>query len=165
MFLLLELETKLRLPDGPTHSHFQRSCAKPTSVCFWAGRRPRRFRLPAAQAATGVFEADFVETQGYLQHIHYESGNTIILDLDDGSQSFRAIVTGGPSAALYRKFSEQSLLRVRGICVLESAIHSKRIPFALLSSRRGRYRCAGWSAMVECPALHRVDLRYYCYSS
>jgi signal transduction histidine kinase len=93
---------------------------------------PPPISITAAQAATGAFEAVFVETQGYLQRIHSKSGNTIILDLDDGSQSFRAIVKGGPSEALYRKFSEQSLLRVRGICVLDPQFTQDEVPFTLL---------------------------------
>lgn len=93
---------------------------------------PPPLSITAAQAATGVFKGVFVETQGYLQRIHYESGDTIILDLDDGSQSFQAIVKGGPSEARYRKFREQSLLRVRGICVLDPRFTQNEVPFALL---------------------------------
>jgi anti-sigma regulatory factor (Ser/Thr protein kinase) len=102
-------------------------------VRLLSGRTPPPpLSITAAQAATGAFEADFVESQGYLQRTHYESNNTIILDLDDGSQSFRAIVKGGPSEALYRKFGEQSLLRVRGICVLDPQFTQNEVPFALL---------------------------------
>ena len=102
-------------------------------VRLLSGRTPPPpLSITAAQAATGLFEADFVESQGYLQHIHYESGNTIILDLDDGSQSFRAIVKGGPSGASYRRFREQSLLRIRGICVLDPQFTQNEVPFALL---------------------------------
>lgn len=93
---------------------------------------PPPLSITAAQAATGVFEAVFVETQGYLKHIHHESGNRIILELDDGSQSFQVIVKSGPSEALYRKFREQSLLRVRGICVLDPRFTQNEVPFALL---------------------------------
>lgn len=97
------------------------------------GRTPAPpLAITAAQAATGTFDAVFVETQGYLQDKHYESNNTVTLDLDDGSQSFRAIVKGGPSEALYRRFSEHSLLRVRGICVLDKRFTQNEVPFALL---------------------------------
>lgn len=93
---------------------------------------PPPLSITAAQAATGVFEAIFVETQGLLQRIHYESGNMVVLELADGSQSFQAIVKSGPSEALYRKFREQSLLRVRGICVLDPRFTQSEVPFALL---------------------------------
>jgi hypothetical protein len=88
--------------------------------------------ITAAQAATGGFEGQFVETQGHLERKQYESNNTVVLDIDDGSQSFRAIVKGGPSEALYRRFSEQSVLRLRGICVLDPRYTHNEVPFALL---------------------------------
>jgi signal transduction histidine kinase len=90
------------------------------------------FAITAAQAATGAFDATFVETQGYLRSKRRGSDNTVIFDLDDSSQSFRAIANGASSDDLYRRFSEHSLLRVRGICVLDSRFTQQTAPFVLL---------------------------------
>lgn len=88
--------------------------------------------ITAAQAATGAFDATFVETQGYLRSKRRGPDNSVIFELDDSSQSFRAIVKGASSDDLYRRFSEHSLLRVRGICVLDSRFTQQTAPFVLL---------------------------------
>ncbi len=88
--------------------------------------------ITAAQAATGAFDAAFVETQGYLRAKHHSPDGTVTLDLDEGSQSFRAIAGGGFSDDLYSRLKEHSRLRVRGVCVLDSRFTQQATPFVLL---------------------------------
>lgn len=88
--------------------------------------------ITAGQAATGVYDATLVETQGHLLSRRYGSGNTLILKLVSGPQAFRAIVSGGDSSALYRRLTPHSLLNLRGICTLDSRFTQHATPFALL---------------------------------
>ncbi len=59
-------------------------------------------------------------------------GNTLILDLDEGPQSFRAIMNPGRGDYLFSKLKLNSSLRLRGICVVDSALTRNLTPFVLL---------------------------------
>ena len=63
---------------------------------------------------------------------HRGPNNSVVFDLDAGSQSFRAVAKGDPSDGVYRRFHEHSLLRVRGICVLDPRFTGQTVPFVLL---------------------------------
>jgi signal transduction histidine kinase len=58
--------------------------------------------------------------------------NTLILDLDEGPQSFRAILNPGRSDSLFSKLKLNSSLRLRGICVVDPAFTQNLTPFVLL---------------------------------
>jgi signal transduction histidine kinase len=88
--------------------------------------------VTAAQAATGAFDATFVELDGYLLSKDVGAGNTMILGLQRGEQSFRAIMNPGRGDVLFRKLKANSLLRLRGICVVDSEYTQNLTPFVLL---------------------------------
>jgi signal transduction histidine kinase len=88
--------------------------------------------VTASQAATGAFDAEFVEIQGRLVAEHADSGGTLILSLDDGSQSFLAIATQTGSATSFRRLKDKSRLRLRGICTVDPVYTNNLTPFALL---------------------------------
>jgi signal transduction histidine kinase len=88
--------------------------------------------VTAAQAATGAFDATFVELDGYLVNKEVGAGNTMILGLQRGEQSFRAIMNPGRGDVLFRKLKTNSLLRLRGICVVDSEYTRNLTPFVLL---------------------------------
>jgi signal transduction histidine kinase len=88
--------------------------------------------VTAAQAATGAFDATFVELDGYLVSKDGGAGNTMILGLQKGEQSFRAIMNPGRGDVLFRKLKPNSLLRLRGISVADSEYTQNLTPFVLL---------------------------------
>jgi signal transduction histidine kinase len=88
--------------------------------------------VTAAQAAAGAFDATFVELDGYLVSKEVGAGNTMILGLQKGEQSFRAIMNPGRGDVLFRKLKTNSLLRLRGICVVDSEYTQNLTPFVLL---------------------------------
>ena len=88
--------------------------------------------VTASQAATGRFDATFVEVRGRLAGKERGSGNTLILDLDEGSQSFRAIMNPGRSDPRFNQLKLNSTLRLRGICVVDPALTSSLTPFVIL---------------------------------
>lgn len=147
---------RLRLGDevqvtGRIEPHGFSSTLRGAHVChLWAGTPIPPLSVTANQAATGSFDAMFVELEGYLRNKTTGSQNSSsILDLEDGEQSFRAIISAGHGNNFIRGLSKNSLLRLRGICVVDPAYTHNLTPFVvLLPSTEGLEMVAGppwWS--------------------
>ncbi len=103
-----------------------------TVKVLWARTPMPPVSVTASQASTGKFDAEFVEVQGHLSGKEHGQGNTLILDLDEGPQSFRAIMNPGRSDYVFSKLKLGSSLRLRGICVVDPTFTSNLTPFVLL---------------------------------
>ncbi len=99
---------------------------------LWARTPMPPVSATAFQASTGKFDATFIEVQGRLTAKEHGPDNTLILDLDEGSQSFRAILNPGRSDFLFSQLKLNSSLRLRGICVVDPAFTRNLTPFVLL---------------------------------
>jgi signal transduction histidine kinase len=88
--------------------------------------------VTAAQAATGAFDAEYVQIEGRLEHKEETPAHTLVLTLDDASQSFLAIVSGAAQVGRLRLLKEKSRLRLRGVCVVDSRYTRDLTSFALL---------------------------------
>ncbi len=88
--------------------------------------------VTAAQAATGAFDAKYVEIEGRLEHEDEAPGHTLVLTLDDASQSFLAIVSEAGQVGRLRRLKEKSRLRLSGVCVVDSSYTHDLTAFALL---------------------------------
>lgn len=106
---------------------------KPARVeVLWARSPMPPLSVTALQASTGRYDATFIELRGVLAAKERGPNNSLVLDLDDGPQSFRAVLNPGRSDALSAKLKVNSLLRLRGICVVDSALTHNLTPFVLL---------------------------------
>lgn len=112
--------------------------------------------VSAEQAATGAFDARYIETEGRLLEKRADSDNRVQLRLVDGSQPFLAIAENSGVAETLRSLELGSRLRVRGICVTDRRFAHNEIPFALLM------RSVEDAKMVEPPpwwgARHEIEL-------
>jgi signal transduction histidine kinase len=88
--------------------------------------------ITASQASTGRYDATFIEVDGRLVGKERGPENTLILSLDAGPQSFRAIMNPGRGDYLFTRLNLNSSLRLRGICVVDSAFTNNLTPFVLL---------------------------------
>jgi signal transduction histidine kinase len=88
--------------------------------------------VTAAQAATGAFDAQFIETEGRLVSEQRIGGNSEVLKLDEGNQSFVAIAEFPSMAEAFNELKVGSRLRLRGICVTDRSYAQNEMPFALL---------------------------------
>jgi hypothetical protein len=88
--------------------------------------------VTASQAATGAFDAEFVEIEGRLVSKQTGSGGGLTLTLDEGSQSFLAIGGGTDSGSGIHRLKSQSRLRLRGICTVDPAYTHDLTSFAIL---------------------------------
>ena len=88
--------------------------------------------VTAFQAATGAFDATFVELDASLIDKKNGAGNTMVLDLRKNDQAFQGIMNPGRGDALFRNLKKHSVLRLRGICVVDSEYTHNLTPFVLL---------------------------------
>jgi signal transduction histidine kinase len=112
--------------------------------------------VTASQAATGVFDAQFIQTEGRLVSEQRAGDKSVVLKLEEGSQSFIAIAAYPSLAETLNRLKNGSRLRLRGICVTDRAYAQNEIPFAVLM------RSAEDVQMIEPPpwwnAKHIVGL-------
>jgi hypothetical protein len=99
---------------------------------LWSHSSVQPISITASEAATGSFDAESVDIQGLLVEKHVGSGGKLMLTLEDGSQTFSAILgqTGGTTP--FRRLKTLSRLRLRGICVVDPIYTNNITPFAIL---------------------------------
>jgi signal transduction histidine kinase len=100
---------------------------------LWEGTPTPAVSVTAAQAATGAFDATFIEVSGHLRKKENGPDDTLVFDLDSGSQSFRVILNQGRGNSLYRNLALDSMLRIRGVAVTDPLYTQGTVPFALLA--------------------------------
>ncbi|HTJ29866.1 MAG TPA: histidine kinase [Acidobacteriaceae bacterium] len=99
---------------------------------LWGGSPMPALSVTAAQAATGRYDSTFVEAEGRLRRKSYGSDGTLSFELDSGSQEFRALLKHGDEGAFDTKLEIGSLLRIRGVSVVDAAYTGETVPFTLL---------------------------------
>ena len=103
-----------------------------TVRALWARTPVPPVSVTSSQAATGKYDATFIEVRGRLAGKNRSTDNSLILDLDEGPQSFRAIMNPGRSDYLFTQLKLNSSLRLRGICVVDPELTHNLTPFVLL---------------------------------
>lgn len=107
------------LRDAAGRVLWQRSPAPPISVT-------------AAQAATGLYDARFIETEAEVDASPNPSSRGTVLLLRSGYQRFLAILDSGADPSLLGQIAPHSTVRVRGVCVVDQAFTGNSVPFAIL---------------------------------
>jgi signal transduction histidine kinase len=99
---------------------------------LWSHAPIHSMGVTASQAATGSFDAQYIEIEGHLENQEQGPDHTLVLNLAEDNQSFRAIATGTSGAESFRRLKNKSRLRLRGICVVDSKYTQDLTPFAIL---------------------------------
>ena len=128
----LKLGDEIEVTGQPEPRDFSSVLRNASVRLLWARAPIPPFSVTASQAAGGAFDATFVEVEGNLLKKEDGPGNTLILDLQEGGQSFRAIMNHGRGDVLFGKLKQNSLLRLRGISVVDSEYTQNLTPFVLL---------------------------------
>jgi signal transduction histidine kinase len=123
-----EVEVKGRVRPGD----FSSAMDNAEVHLLWARAPTPAMSVTAAQAATGAFDNTFVEVEGYLREKQYGANNTLVLDFDAGMEAFRAIATRGRGDSFFKDIDVKSLVRLRGICVVDPKFTQNLTPFVLL---------------------------------
>ena len=120
---------------GDAELHDFSSVIKDAEVhILWSHSPIHSMSVTASQAATGSFDAQYIEIEGHLENKEELGDHTVVLNLAEDNQSFRAIVKGSNSTEAYLRLKNKSRLRLRGICVVDSAYTHDLTPFAILLS-------------------------------
>lgn len=88
--------------------------------------------VTADQAATGAYQAMFVEVQGTLQSKIKLPDGQEELEIHDGRQTFYAVGNSPLIERSFEKLATNSLLRLRGVCLVNPEYTQSLVPFALL---------------------------------
>jgi signal transduction histidine kinase len=99
---------------------------------LWSHAPIHSMSVTASQAATGSFDAQYIELEGHLESKESGPDDTTVLNLAEDNQSFRAIAKSRVGGARLLQLKEKSRLRLRGICVVDSAYTHDLTPFAIL---------------------------------
>ena len=98
---------------------------------LWTGTSVPPIAVTPSQAASGAYEAKFVETEARLVAESEDAKGNQVLELTDDSQNFRVLL-GARMAHIAAHIEKNSLLRVHGICVLDRDLTGDLSPFVLL---------------------------------
>ena len=99
---------------------------------LWARAPVPPVAITASQAATGAYDAMFIEADGVLTQRSNAPDGSLELDLTSNEQSFRAIVDPGRNRTSLLRLAAQSRLRLRGVCVVDPEFTHNLYPFVLL---------------------------------
>jgi len=97
---------------------------------LWSHAPIHSMSVTASQAATGSFDAQYIELEGHLESKEEGPDHTTVLNLAEDNQSFRAIASG--TSGPFLRLKDKSRLRLRGICVVDSSYTHALTPFAIL---------------------------------
>ena len=130
-------------------NEFSATMVNATVRLLWAGTASPPLAITVSQAATGAFDARFVELEAFLDTVEETVDKSLILSLHDREQRFRAILKGSSENQRTSSLTEGSRLRVRGVCVASPEYTNHLSPFVvLLRSMGDLQRVAGppwWS--------------------
>jgi signal transduction histidine kinase len=113
-------------------SDFSSALEDATVRVLWARSPMPAVSVTASQAATGAFDANFVALEGYLREKKYGPNNTLVLEFDAGPEPFRVIMNRGRNDSFFKEVKVNSLLRLRGVCVVDPEYTQNLTPFVLL---------------------------------
>lgn len=129
---LLKVGDEIEVTGQAHPGDFSSTVDQATVHVLWERTPMPPVSVTASQASTGRYDATFIEVRGRLTRKERGPLNTLILDLDEGPQSFRAILNPGRSDSLFSKLKLGSMLRLRGICSVDPALTHNLTPFVLL---------------------------------
>jgi signal transduction histidine kinase len=138
----VQVELKSRLPlrvgdevevEGDVYPHGLTATIRDATARPLGGMAPPPpLSVTADQAATGAYHAMFIEVEGTLQRKVFSANGLTTLELRDGQQVFWAIANSSAVAASFKNFEKSSLLRLRGICLVDASHTQNAVPFAVL---------------------------------
>jgi signal transduction histidine kinase len=98
---------------------------------LWSGNPMPPISITPWQAASGTYDNRFIEIEGILTGIDASGDADHVLEFKEGGQSYRAIYADKQDDSL-RKLQRNSLIRIRGICVLDRKYTQEQTPFVVL---------------------------------
>jgi signal transduction histidine kinase len=104
---------------------------------LWSREPVPPLSVTAAQAASGAFDGMFIEIEGNLQAQPEVTTQSVVMDLRSGQHGYRAILSAVRQEAIFDKLQPKSLLRLRGVCVVDAEQTKNLTPFVLFVRSSG----------------------------
>jgi len=104
---------------------------KATVSLLWSREPAPPLSVTAAQAATGAFDGMYIEIEGSLEASPEIAPQSVIMNLASGNHSYRAILSGARQEEVFSGLLPHSLLRLRGVCVVDPEYSKSLTPFVL----------------------------------
>jgi len=118
-------------------NEFSATMVNATVRLLWAGTPSPPLAITVSQAATGAFDARFVELEAFLDTVEETVDKSLVLSLHDREQRFRAILKGSSENQRASSLTQGSRLRVRGVCVASPEYTNHLSPFVVLLRSMG----------------------------
>jgi signal transduction histidine kinase len=118
---------------------------KATVSLLWSREPVPPLSVTAAQAATGAFDGMYIEIEGSLGAEPEIAPQSVVMNLTSGNHSYRAIFGGARQEDVLNRLLPHSLLRLRGVCVVDPERSKSMTPFVLF------LRSAGDVGMISGP--------------
>ncbi len=129
---LLKVGDEVEVTGSVRATAFSSTFEKASVRVLWENTPTPPLAVTASQVATGAYDATFVEAQGLLTEKERRKDDSLVLSLDEGPQSFQAVLNRGRGSTLYDTLKSGSTLRLRGIAVADGAYTRDLVPFVLL---------------------------------
>lgn len=88
--------------------------------------------LTVSQVTTGQYDGRLIQVEGVLRSRSLGSDGSVLLDIDAGAESFRALLPSGRSGSHVNRLGVESRLRLRGVAVTDAQYRRAADPFTLL---------------------------------
>lgn len=128
----LKIGDEIEVAGSITARPFSAFFNKPTIRFLWSGEPAPALAVTASQAATGQFDAMFIEVEGRVKGNVHKAGDSLILELEGAHQRFSAVLFGSSKDSSLDRLRPDSLVRIRGVCVTDTDYTHNLIPFAVL---------------------------------
>jgi signal transduction histidine kinase len=128
--------TSLKLGDeveatGVIEPGFSMILREATVRVLWSKEPAPPLSVTEAQAATGTFDGMYIEIEGSLEAKPEITPQSVIMNLTGGNHSYRAILSRTRQDAVFDRLQPRSLLRLRGVCAVDSEYSKSLTPFVL----------------------------------
>jgi signal transduction histidine kinase len=130
--LPLEIGDEVEASGDLAPGDFSSSLKNASVRVLWSRSPVPPVAVTASQAASGSYDAVFVEIEGMLERKEKGPQQNLILTLASGSQKFRAVVSGKGRTSFPWTLEEKSRLLLHGICVVDPAYTQNQTPFAVI---------------------------------
>jgi signal transduction histidine kinase len=128
----LKIGDEVQITGDVEPSRFSAVLLNATGRVLWQRSPAPPISVSATQAAAGLYDARFIETEAEADSSPQPSPAGTILSLHSGHQRFLAILNSGADPSALRQIAPHSTVRVRGVCVVDPAFTRNSTPFAIL---------------------------------
>jgi signal transduction histidine kinase len=118
---------------GTVEAHrFSGAIRNASALLLWQRTPAPPMSVTATQAAMGLFDAIFIETEGEVESRSRVSGGERVLLLESNHQAFRVILNDPAENDRLDQVALHSVVRVRGVCAVDPIYTGSLVPFAVL---------------------------------